>query len=401
MTTRVLGVHRDYACHHAGACCRSGWTVPVEVSRYDALAEAIRTGGLTAPGGDDVAPLVPFPARTGDYGGLLGVCEDGRCAFLEPVHTAGSFLIPRPACAVHRQLGHAALPLACQQFPRVAVMRPASTAVSLSHYCPTAAALLFRSEGALAIERGPATLVDEHVWEGLDVREALPPLLRHDALFTWTAFDRWEQFVVAMLADPAQSLEEAVATLAAAAEALREWRLEHGALDAFVEERLRGVRAETHHAQVPTSASMTADEAIRLVSLAIPPGVQQSFTPSVGLRVERATREGSVSDAEVLRRYLAARAWASWVAHESGGVRGYVRWILVVLGTLRACWTTSLFDAIRHADLLLLHLASPAAIARALARADRVSLTAPHLTTDGALRARSGSAGRKPRVPVK
>lgn len=399
MTARILSTYRDYACRHAGACCRSGWSIPVEVSRYDALVEALATGRLTAPGNGAVAPLLPLPSRTEDYAGLLGICEDGTCAFLEGGLAAASAEAPRSACAVHRQVGHAALPVSCQQFPRLAVMRPASTAVSLSHYCPTAAALLFQGEDAPTIEQAPDAVLDQHVWEGLDLRDALPPLLRHDALFTWTAFARWEAFVVGVLGDRNRSLEQALGTIAAAAEGLRRWRLEDDPFDTFVEERLDAIRVQTHHATVPASRPSAADEAIQLVSQAIPPGVQQLFTPSEGPTFRHG--EPLASEDVVLRRYLVARAWASWVAHESGGVRGYVRWLLVVLGTLRRCRATSLFDAIRHADLLLVHLASPAALSRALARLDRVPLEAATLLPNGACRPASSSAGRKDRVPVK
>jgi hypothetical protein len=385
VTAHVLRFHRDYVCRDAGACCRAGWTIPVEVPCYDGLSEALRAGALVVP--FDAAPLVPFPTRSGDYAALLGVGNDGRCAFEDR------------GCAIQRSLGHGALPLSCQQFPRVAVMRPGSTAVSLSHYCPTAASLLFGSPQNIEVTPAPTGLTQGHVWEGLDLRAALPPLLRPDALFTWTTFDHWERFVLDMLRQNAVPLEESLGAIASGAEALRRWRADEGPLDTYAERCLAAAGVAGPCPSIPGAGPAAAEEALRLVVGAIPPDLCRSFTPAVTTpECGNATR---TSEDDVVRRYLAARAWASWVAHESGGVRGYVRWLLVVLGTLRGCRTDSLFDALRHADLLLVHLASPAILARTLADKDHVPLTAAALVDVAAGRRRSRSAGRRWRVPVK
>ena len=97
----------------------------------------------------------------------------GRCAF----HDGDAH-----RCEIHRVLGHDALPLSCRQFPRVVVLTPAGVSVGLSHYCPTAAGLLF-SEGApvAIVEDAPAFPRDAE-YEGLDARASLGPLLRPDAL---------------------------------------------------------------------------------------------------------------------------------------------------------------------------------------------------------------------------
>ena len=46
-------------------------------------------------------------------------------------------------CAVHRQLGRETLPSACRDFPRVVTLTPLGVSITLSHYCPTAAGMLF------------------------------------------------------------------------------------------------------------------------------------------------------------------------------------------------------------------------------------------------------------------
>ena len=47
-------------------------------------------------------------------------------------------------CIVHRDLGEPHLPTTCRHFPRVAVQDRRGTFVSLSHFCPTAASMLFQ-----------------------------------------------------------------------------------------------------------------------------------------------------------------------------------------------------------------------------------------------------------------
>ena len=81
------------------------------------------------------ADRAPFIERAADEPAetpTLLATAHGRCVFHDP---AGR-------CAIHSALGHDALPLACRQFPRVSVTDPRGVSVTLSHYCPTAAALL-------------------------------------------------------------------------------------------------------------------------------------------------------------------------------------------------------------------------------------------------------------------
>jgi hypothetical protein len=88
---------------------------------------------------------------------------------------------------------------------------------------------------------------------------------------------------------------------------------------------------------------------------------------------------------------MAARAWASWAAHEAGGIRGFVRALFVSLGTLmvecaraagcagRSLDRDLLLEALRQSDLLLLHLGEPARLASRLAEMDEVGLPAKDL----------------------
>ena len=83
-----------------------------------------------------------------------------------------------------------------------------------------------------------------------------------------------------------------------------------------------------------------------------------------------------------IRRWLAAKAFASWLALQGEGLRTAVLGLRVSLGVLRAEATRGcaearlsldadlLKEAFRRADLLLVHLADPEALARRLSRSE-------------------------------
>ena len=94
-----------------------------------------------------------------EEGGVLprnaqGACvfHDGRCTVYE-----------------HR-------PMSCVHFPYVCLIDARGVHVTLSHYCPTAASLLFAHRGPIEIVEGPSPVPAHEIPEGLDARESLPPL---------------------------------------------------------------------------------------------------------------------------------------------------------------------------------------------------------------------------------
>src|SRR6478672_5284663 len=100
---RALSFHAAYACRHSGECCTARWPIP---SR-----------------GGDLLPLTPR-----------------GCVFHQSDH-----------CSIHASFGHDALPVACQQFPRVSVIDPRGASVTLSCFCPTALAMLDEADGPISI----------------------------------------------------------------------------------------------------------------------------------------------------------------------------------------------------------------------------------------------------------
>ena len=220
-------------------------------------------------------------------------------------------------------------PVSCEHFPFVCVTDPRGVHVSLSHYCPTAADLLFTATAPVAVVTGPAVLPDGREPEGLDAREALPPV--DDArvasgprLMDWDEVSRWEQALVTTLAnerrvpgDPdLQLFEDAVAS-------------------------------------VPPALAWPApiDDTVRVWRDRVAPAWGQ-WTAVAG-------------------RYLAARAHASWAMCLGSGPADVMRAVAVAQAVLqveavRACAEPEarldrerLKQAIRRADLLLLHYADP------------------------------------------
>ena len=75
--------------------------------------------------------------------------------------------------------------------PRVCLLTPRGVCVTLSHYCPTAADLLFAEEAPPRIVTKPAGFPGSAHYEGLDARHAPPPLLRPGVWLGWDGYERW------------------------------------------------------------------------------------------------------------------------------------------------------------------------------------------------------------------
>lgn len=290
--TRCLSFHAAYQCRHAGACCRAGWTVPFDHGERESVLSLRLSRGSIAP--DSTAARQP----------------DGTCTFLE----GDSGL-----CAIHRAGGQSALPLSCRMFPRVVLHDGRGTFVSLSHFCPTAAGLLFHRGASwppVGIVAAPAALTDVGALDGLDAREAWPPLLRPGVLMDLDSYGAWERLGVELLT--------------------REGIAPHVSLDAF--------------------AATTSRIA--------------SWSPGGGVPLLHAVRDGfgmlappptAVLEAHdpALKRWLAARLFGNWIAYQGDGLQAIVRYLQGCLAT----FTTELardgvpLEAIRRSDLLILHRA--------------------------------------------
>jgi Fe-S-cluster containining protein len=366
----ALSIHADYRCRHSGACCSADWDVPVELPIYRRLEGALAAGTLRPhAAARHLTPLLTGPDLPEDAAAMLERTDTGACVFLE----SGSRL-----CIVHRDLGDAALPATCRHFPRLAVRDGRGTFITLSHFCPTAASMLFRDRCPLAIVRAPGAFPPAD-YEGLVVsRDDLPPLLTPAMLMDETGYSAWERHMVSRCAHAERSPESVVATLWRDALTLRGWRpggvtladavaqlppaFVHGALPASLEASLelhQGVRGA-----MPDDLRPAADE----------DGLEAAYAAGV----KPAWRRFS----EPLNRYLAAKAFASWAAYQGRGVSTIIRGLEAALAVVRVeaarrsrdagrpLDATLLLEAVRAADFALNHLAVGEDLARAWSSAE-------------------------------
>jgi Fe-S-cluster containining protein len=287
---KCLSFHAAYRCRHSGACCRAGWTIPFDHAERESVHALRLAGGAFTDEG--------HAARH----------TDGTCTFFE----GESHL-----CAIHHAAGQHALPLSCRMFPRLVLHDARGTLISLSHFCPTAAGLLFEhgeSWPLVGIVDAPRSLWDVGPLDGLDAREAWPPLLRPGVMMDVESYGEWERFGVELLTRqgiaPAFSLDALDATTGRIAA----WSpggatpLLHAVRDAF------------------SMAPPAAD------------GILDAHEPA-------------------LKRWLAARLFGNWIAYQGDGLHAIVRYLRGCLDT----FTTELardgspLEAIRRSDLAIVH----------------------------------------------
>lgn len=362
----ALGFHADYRCRSTGACCSSGWEIPVAPPAEARLRAALASGALRV----DARGVPLFRSRRELPDGarvVFGVDAHGRCAFFEP----GTRL-----CTVHRQVGVAALPPSCRQFPRIALLTPVGTFLTLSHYCPTAAGQLFREDAVPSIAADPPAFPADEPWEGLDAREAWPPLLRPGVLLGWDGYVLWQEQAVRLLLRDGQTPETAVAAIRQRAIRACEWTASKDPLLGWLE-RITENAGPSHAFDFAAAMATWRGVAARVpdsLRLAAPPlGPGAAPAPAWAEAHVRLVAPRWERFAWPVRRYLAAKVFANWAAMQEDGLTAWSRAVETALGVLhveatRQCIDTSapldaerLGEAFRRADLLLLHLARGAA----------------------------------------
>ncbi|HEX6163340.1 MAG TPA: YkgJ family cysteine cluster protein [Vicinamibacterales bacterium] len=307
-----LNFHLPYACRHSGICCTSGWPIPVEHSRVAAIDRRI---GNVIP--VRVEPWLKTAADLpADVAGTLALRENAHCVFFE---AGGS------GCAIHD-----VKPASCAHFPFVCLFDQRGVHVTLSHYCPTAASMLFEHSGPIEIVEGPSPLPQIELLEGLDASEALPPLMPGAAgrLMSFDQLDTWQHDVVARA---------------------RVGELQADDVDAFNRAR----------AAVPAPLSW--------------PGAPDQLEAIWYSQVAPAWPHFE----DVLTRYGAAKAFASWSLYLGDGVAAaesaaQMSHAVLRIECARQCRTFGrpldrelLSNAIQQADLLLLHYGDPERLLRA------------------------------------
>ena len=221
-----LSIHARYRCAHAGECCTAGWPIPAEPPLIDVLSRG-RLGPAWSP---DRA----FEESDG---------PDGRCQVLRTKDGQACVFYEddRRNCGIHRQVGEEVLPMACRNFPRITLHDRRGMFVTLSHFCPTAAALLY-DDGEIAIVEAPSGLSLNGAAEGLDATAVLPPLLRPGMLTDVEGYAAWEGAAVATFNDRGSGARDALAVIAAATDIVCAWQPGGDSLATRVSEAFEGAR---------------------------------------------------------------------------------------------------------------------------------------------------------------
>jgi len=306
-----LNFQLPYQCRHSGMCCSSGWPIPVEQSRVAAIDETVAR---------DVIPLraVPWlvstPNLPDDVAGTLALRDNAHCVFFE----AG-----KPGCAIHD-----VKPASCAHFPFVCLFDGRGVHVALSHYCPTSTSLLFEHSGPIEIVEGPSPIPALDMIEGLDAREALPPLYpgSREQLMSFEELTAWERDRVAR---------------------------------ATIEELQDDDVALFDRARAAVPSPLSWPEA--------PARIESIFFSMVAPSWPKF--------ADVLTRYAAAKAFASWSLYLGDGVETAAETSRIAHAVLRVECSRQcrafgrpldrelLSNAIEQSDLLLLHYADPERLA--------------------------------------
>lgn len=350
---RALSFHSQYKCQNTGVCCSSGWEVAVEDDVESRLTTEMAQGLGPLPNGSAGFQAMQGPPA-GCSSSLRLVGETGACWFRDE---------PARACAVHRNYGEGALPSACRQFPRSSVLEADCVSVSLSHYCPTAAGLLFGGSPDFRVVREPPAFPSDWPFEGLDARGAYPPLLRPGVLLGFDGLRVFEDRAVAVLSR--EPLWAALATIGAAVESARAWTADAGPL--------REVVAESFAREDGRSTGEPRATDPRPVLLA---ALTEGTRPSVGLPDFKTDSPAVSGLADLaLRKYLASRLIAAWIMFQGNDLRSVARYLRLCLDTaFLFCSAHAAEDseasrwkeAVRNADLWILHYCDPDLLAQNL-----------------------------------
>lgn len=360
----ALGFHADYRCRHSGACCTADWDVPVELPIYRSLSDALVGGRLVvAASAGATYPLIVEPDLPDGMGAMLDRDDHGRCVFYDSTGKR---------CIVHRDLGEPYLPTTCRHFPRVSVQDRRGTFVSLSHFCPTAASMLF-SDAPVAVVAEPPSF-QETDYDGLIITaDDLPPLLHPRMLMDLDGYSAWERHMVGRCADVHERPESILATLRRDADLLRRWRPGQLTLSEAVWELPHDLVEAPPDDELAPSLHMR-DEVIAAVPDDLKPASDEHGLDDAWTTYARAAADEYRAP---INRFLAAKAFASWTAYQGRGVKTIVRGLeaalaLVRVEAARQCRDAArpldrqlLLEAFRQADFALNHLAVGEDLAKA------------------------------------
>ena len=316
----------------------------VDVPADPHLVELVASGHLTTARATG-AVLVSSPGAVRGQDLRIAHGDDGACVFREGQR-----------CTIHAQRGESALPVSCRHYPRVILRDRLHTRISSSHYCPTAVSMLF-APGALTIVDAAGRLAIDEPLEGLDAREALPPLLRPGMLMDLAGYEAWEAECVATFASEDDG-SRALNVITRATDIARAWTPNEGALVDMVAAAFRAARTES---TTETAWDASIGGAI-LRSLVKDP-------PTRSTEIRRGFRTTWSVPSPIT---FAARVFGNWISYQGRGLRTVVAWLHACHDLVRAFARdghgynrSGLVSAIRDADFIMLHTIDSQAFARA------------------------------------
>jgi len=246
--------------------------------------------------------------------------------------------------------------------------------ISLSHFCPTAAAMLLAG-GALSVVAAHPPLRLELEMEGLDARTAFPPLLRPGMLCDVEGYERWERAGLAIFARTDRDYTTCLADFAAATDVIRRWKpgtrsLSDCVRGAFADETADASAVWSHDRAIQRLARLTGGPSgDELISI---PHFEEQWNERVGVNAIDWFDLG-------MKNYLAARLFGNWVAYQGQGLRSIVEWLRTCAAIVRHFLLQRLIgsglpldhsvfiESVRSADLLLLHVLDSESFARDVA----------------------------------
>ncbi len=303
------------------------------------------------------------------FAGVLRHGPDGACVWLD----RGTRL-----CVVHRDLGADALPVACRAFPRIARTGPTGVAITLSHYCPTAARLLLDTSTPLTVVESPPAF-PPGAYDGL-LADEWPPLLHARMLMDEAAYDAWEALAVWRCAT-APGVWPALAALRRDAEALTGWHPGGPSLLSVVESR----RARPAVAAPPLPVEAIRERVLDARAAAGNAAGTEPFLPEAdGWAPALALLDAFSAPT---RRFVAAHAFGTWCAYQGRGLLASVRQLETVVAVLASELARPagqpvtdedrFVAAVRATDYLLRHLASSQALADTWSRREGLLPASP------------------------
>jgi hypothetical protein len=265
------------------------------------------------------------------------------------------------------------LPSACRHFPRVYLRDGRGCLVTLSHFCPTAAALLFDDSPVTVRDAAVPLALDEPI-EGLDARDALPPLVRPGMLADLDGYAAWEAAAIATLVATPQA-ESALTKIEVATEIVRQWTPSSGPLAEVVTEAYYGPPPAPGPAPLSDGFHIVRELTGPHPLMEVAAGFDQAWVQLLGERAD--VLEGPVA------RFLAASAFGNWIAYRGQGLRSIAAWLRAGHDVLRVqlvnhlqgvrgpIGAAALIEPFRMADYIMVHTVDSLAFGRAAVSLER------------------------------